>query len=106
MLFLPLEGFFFKLYSIPYGLWSFEQTWVSGLLVSLFFFNDPFFAAQVYILLIIFAEYLCFCVVFQFFKICVYLALFRIFGRFCDIIYHSDVLVHCGAFDILVECPG
>jgi hypothetical protein len=46
VLFLPQEGFFFKLYFVPYSLWSLEQTWVMGLLACLFFFNDPFFSAQ------------------------------------------------------------
>lgn len=48
VLFLPQEGFFIKLYFIPHTLWSFEQTWVLGLLLSLLFFNDPLFAAQLY----------------------------------------------------------
>ena len=47
VLLLPYEGFAYKLYSIPFNLWSFEQVWVVGLLVCLFFFNDPFFGAQV-----------------------------------------------------------
>lgn len=48
VLFLPMEGYFVKLYSVPLNIWSFEQTWVLGLLTCLFFFNDPFFAAQLY----------------------------------------------------------
>jgi len=48
VLFLPMEGYFVKLYRVPLNIWSFEQSWVLGLLTSLFFFNDPFFAAQLY----------------------------------------------------------
>jgi len=48
VLFLPQEGFLIKLVGVPYRLWSFEQTWVLTLLIALIFFNDPFFAAQLY----------------------------------------------------------
>ncbi|CAE7463377.1 TMEM181, partial [Symbiodinium microadriaticum] len=48
VMFLPEEGFLIRLLAVPYRLWSFEQTWVLTLLVGLIFFNDPFFAAQLY----------------------------------------------------------
>jgi hypothetical protein len=47
-MFLPQEGFMIRLYAIPHRLWSFEQRWITSLLVGLLFFNDPFFAAQLY----------------------------------------------------------
>lgn len=47
-MFLPQEGFLIRLLTIPHRLWSFEQRWITALLIALLFFNDPFFAAQLY----------------------------------------------------------
>lgn len=40
-------GFVWKMISVPFRLWSSEQTWILGLLLGLVLFNDPFFILQV-----------------------------------------------------------
>ncbi|CAM9888909.1 unnamed protein product, partial [Phaeothamnion confervicola] len=45
---LPRLGFFVCMLRVPKALWSRQQKWTAALLVSLFFFNNPFYAAMIW----------------------------------------------------------
>ncbi|KAG5178203.1 Wnt-binding factor required for Wnt secretion-domain-containing protein [Tribonema minus] len=45
---LPRWGYYMKLRTTRRSTWSFQQKWTLTLLIGLFWFNDPFFAARVY----------------------------------------------------------
>jgi len=45
---LVFEGFFTKLSTLPRKQWSYQQKWVTVLLIGLFFFNDPLFRYTIY----------------------------------------------------------
>ncbi len=45
---LVFEGYFTKLLTIPFRSWSYQQKWISVLLVMLLFFNDPLVYFEIY----------------------------------------------------------
>lgn len=55
ILYFPRLGFYWRMRNVPEGMKSFEQTWISHLLLALIFFDDPLFGFQVFI------QYIHFC---------------------------------------------